>query len=415
VVDDVAPTVNPVALYSNNTTDPRVAGINNYISLIIQSDEPVSYNLVQASTNTIFYISDSHDSNLNADPISSGVTTPSGLPTGSLAWSLNNTDFTVYSFDSTSIRISSSDTKEGFFFFENLTATDRAGNTSNSFSSSDFANKIWIDPVAPTVQTSGFVTNVIDSGTVILSSGSSTQSGLLGGYQLIRTSGLLDYSFNIFELDNPITKGEVTVKVTLEGSGVGDYDGGKLSLTTIFDELTYSGITSGVKEFTQRIDTTKYSNGLYALRIELKDYVGNTRTQLYLINIENPVYYTSLTVIESQSGLIGSGVELTDITFVVNFSNFIVQSGSIANSIELTLLSDGGNTSNTTTALEVTYTPDSKTLLVKYTGGTKYTLSNGDIITIRIVDADGVTPVISSVLDYPLLSPFSQSLNWDLP
>ena len=57
----------------------------------------------------------------------------------------------MYSHNSTSIRVSAFDTKEGFFYFDGGTAVDRAGNVSNTITSADFANRIWIDPVAPMV------------------------------------------------------------------------------------------------------------------------------------------------------------------------------------------------------------------------------------------------------------------------
>jgi hypothetical protein len=310
VVDDVAPTVNPVALYSTNA-DPRVAGTNDSIRMIIQSDEPVSYSLI-TGTNDRFYISDSHDADVNKVVIARGRTRPSDRPT-SETWSGNNSAFTVYSYDSTIVKISVEDTKEGFFYFENLTATDRAGNTSNSFSSGDFANKIWIDPVAPTVTSSGFSTNT--------GSGAVRSSGLLTSddIPLYEVSGIIQYDFTMFEKFNPITDGEMSYKLTISASGVGSLPGGigVKELTSGF--VTVSGLADGVNLFSGLLITNDYYNGLYVLTLEMKDYVGNESTEEYLFFINNALEVVDMTVTLKPGNLH---------EFTVFMSTFYTRSGS---------------------------------------------------------------------------------------
>jgi hypothetical protein len=154
----------------------------------------------------------------------------------------------------------------------------------------------------------------------------------------------------------------------------------------------------------------------------MTDYVGNRRVQTYLINIENPLYYIELEADVDAGSSVGFPTQLEQVAFVAQFNTYISTSGTIAtsgvlesgafavNSLELTVFRPSTNqTFNAGNAL--TFVVRDFEVEVRYSGS-QYQLLSGDVITLRFKDDDGVTPIITSVLDYALLAPFSQSITW---
>jgi hypothetical protein len=361
----------------------------------------------------------------------------SGFSEPNVAGSSTDSNFTTLTYDHLKVQVSNSDV-EGWFGFNRVQIEDRATNTVEiSYSSGAGSyNRVWIDPVAPVIQSSGFRTILLTSGNEpTTDSGVITQSGVLNGTPIYRISGLLEYDFTTFERHNEITNGENQIRVTIKGSGVGSIPGGNSATVTLFDNgsllLRGSGATDGLYDydnFNTPHDTSKYSNGLYVMTVRLEDYVGNVREYQYFFLVENPLYYYNLSLETSQSGLIGqSGVQLSSLDFVLDFSTTFKTSGFIETSgvigsgawtvrgIQLTIdRADTQQAFEAGTALSISFESDLRTIVVKYTGS-QYLVEPGDVIKITIVadkDNPTVTTLFDSVLEYPLLEPFFNTIDW---
>jgi hypothetical protein len=111
----------------------------------------------------------------------------------------------------------------------------------------------------------------------------------------------------------------------------------------------------------------------------------------------------------------GSG--LTEVTFVMEFSNFVVNSGTFdGTKLELRIVSSSGGTLVATgnSQLQVLSTPalngTNRTIQVRYIGS-QWTLLDGDVITITVLD-NGLS-LIEPKLQFLLQEAFAQTITLD--
>jgi hypothetical protein len=407
-VDTTAPTISGVAVFSNNAVSPVVAKAGNLVRVMIEANEPIIFNGLNSSkpantngTNVFFTTSGAVNTILN-----------SGHTNVNPGFSSTNTTYSTLTYDQLSVLIAPTDS-EGYFNFSGLVVRDRAGNpTQISYTSGTGGfNKLWVDPIAPSVTSSGFITNQFTSGLVADGSPATLQSGVLGGIPFYRTSGILEYDFNIFESMNDITSGAMQYTLTLVGSGAGGYTAGVGEFENRIG--VHSGDLDGETQVTGTFVTSGVSNGLYLMTLRLEDYVGNVRTVQYYFHIENPIFYTDLDFVSDPSD--GSG--LTEVTFVMEFSNFVVNSGTFdGTKLELRIVSSSGGTLVATgnSQLQVLSTPalngTNRTIQVRYIGS-QWTLLDGDVITITVLD-NGLS-LIEPKLQFLLQEAFAQTITLD--
>jgi hypothetical protein len=405
-VDATAPTISGVAVFSNNAVSPVVAKAGDFISVMIEANEPVIFNGVNSSAYAL-----GATNNFFITPLTgSDVVMKSGFAQFNVASSSTSADYSTLTYDHVKVQVSPIDI-EGFFNFNRLQVRDRAGNTieMNYTSGAGAFNRLWVDPIAPSVLSSGFITNQFTSGLQPDGSPATLQSGLLGGIPFYRTSGILEYNFNIFESMNDITSGAMRYTLTLVGSGAGGYTAGVGEFENRIG--VHSGDLDGETQFSGLFVTSGVSNGLYVMTLRLEDYVGNLRTIQYYFHIENPLFYTDLTFVSSPN----SGSGLTEVTFEMEFSNFVINSGTFdGTKLELKIISTSGGTLVATGngQLQVLSTPaidgTNRTIRIRYIG-TQWTLLEGDQITIKVLDT-GLS-LIEPKLQLPLLESFEQTID----
>jgi hypothetical protein len=291
VIDDRPPVVSGVAIFSNNERSPLVARATNFISVIVEADEPVRFGAVKTARATAvdqdmsFFIYSGVNEHYF---MSSGF---SDATVGVRAGSFSSDAYSTMTYGQLGVQVSPNDI-EGFFGFSGLIVLDRAGNPTRIVYSSgaDSFNKIWVDPVAPKVTDSGILA------VPTLGSGAVTTSGTLTtkNLPLYHVSGLFSYSFDVFERDNEITEGELKYKLSMIASGVGTYSGGTGSFNLINETIA---INEDTTSFSGLIDTTAFAsgiyNGLYVLRLELEDYVGNETIVEKMIYIDNALFIST--------------------------------------------------------------------------------------------------------------------------
>jgi hypothetical protein len=215
-----------------------------------------------------------------------------------------------------------------------LKLIDRAGNVSAPIASSGFANQVWIDPKAPTVETSGFtgINDATNSGTV-------TASGVLNSIPFYHVSGMIDYNFDFAETLNDITSGLVKYRLELKQSGLLPYNSG-VGTHDLVGGLNSLVVVSGLGQYTLSglIKTNDYQNGLYVLTLFLEDLVGNKSEFKYFLYIENELFISEATVVEVTSG------QIYDVT--ITFNTFYTLSGLVnfdANDITVNFVNSSGN------------------------------------------------------------------------
>jgi hypothetical protein len=304
VQDNTTPLIEPLFVGVNRAPSsaqyqlPFIAKAEDRIWISVAANEPVIFSYDEATS--IFR--------------SSGTLLTSGAKeTGQLNRVFVSSQFTTLTSDHISVIVNKADV-EGYFNFSGLKLIDRAGNEAVAINDTQFVNRVWIDPKAPTLETSGF--------TFVQDSGSVTASGVLtgSGIPFYHVSGTIQYSFDIAETLNDITSGLIKYRLELRQSGVTPFNGG----SGIHDLLGTSSIlevASGLDVYTLSglLVTNDYYNGLYLLTLFTEDLIGNKSEFRFFIFIENELFISSATLIPT-SGAVGYDVTL-------NFNTFYVQSG----------------------------------------------------------------------------------------
>jgi hypothetical protein len=324
VIDDTPPVVNPVAVFNSsaNPNDLYVASANQTISIILQANEPITFNGPDGTQRNQFATTfDGVDT-----VMSSGFNFP--RPNNQSDYPTITGTVSTMTYDQIKVMVSPTDT-EGFFTFSGIFAIDRAGNTTpiSYTSGTGGFNRLWVDPVAPLV--SGLIStgagNVSGSGFAAIDpsigSGSVTQSGVVNNIPFYVVSGMVSYDFSLFERVNEITSGAISYVLKLDASGITNYTAG------LGNHVLTSGASSegnGYTLFSGLLDTSGIYNGLYVLTLEATDYAGNTSINRYYYFVDNDLVISNVTI-EYNSGLSStSGAYRVR----VDFSTFFNQSGA---------------------------------------------------------------------------------------
>jgi hypothetical protein len=132
---------------------------------------------------------------------------------------------------------------------------------------------------------------------------------------------MIDYEFDFAETLNDITSGLVKYRLELRQSGLLPYNSG-IGTHPLVGSANSMVVVSGLGAYTLSglIETNDYHNGLYVLTLFLEDLVGNKSEFQYFLYIENELFISEATVVQS-----GLGYDVT-----VTFNTFYEQSGLAA-------------------------------------------------------------------------------------
>jgi hypothetical protein len=354
--DTTPPIVEPIALVSTNPLR-TVAKAGDQIDIILRANEPVRYDYNNTTIAGGIFKSSGIGTSAQNVVFQSGITSNNPRPTAKDNNVTVNGSYATYLVSSIRPTVSPADS-EGFFNFSGLTIVDRTGDTTHNavtVDSDDFAGyQIWIDPIAPAITTSGFnSTTFLYSGVEVISGTQALSASGVGSIEVYVVSGVLDYNFTIKETFNQITSGLVDYTITLRSSNIASTSGLITGITTdtaILDLVAenaaiYSGVTvtSGFNDVIGSIDTSSIGNGLYRLRVEMKDYAGNIGIKDFYIYVANPLQLINLTIHDHSTQ-----------TLSLNFSNTIVTSGTFGVSdLTLSIFRSSGNSTISTQNLTI--------------------------------------------------------------
>jgi hypothetical protein len=331
VQDNVAPTLSGVLLVSDSDVSPFVAKAGDKIRIIVASNEPIVpvLNIPYAANKTGyvfkssgFLLTSGFTSTTQADE-NAGIKRASGLVT------VDGTNYTTITYNHIIVPIAVQDTEEGYFNFGNITFKDRADKTS-LIQSSDFINKVWIDPIPPVVTVSG-----------ITVSGVTTTDPTSG----IVVSGIIDLEFLFAETYNDVTEGQVYYSGVLRGSGIATelFLGNGSGLWST-GELINSGTSVVDSTFLDlyEINTFDLINGEYVITIYAEDYVGNTTEFEFLFEVDNDLTMTSFNINYDDQNAFTKTVRSIEISF-----NSFVDTSGLVNGISnglIEFIMTSGNT-----------------------------------------------------------------------
>jgi hypothetical protein len=391
VQDNTTPLIEPLFVGVNRIPSsaqyqlPFIAKAEDRIWISVAANEPVVFSYNDATS--IFR--------------SSGTLLTSGArETGVLNRVSVSNEFTTLTSDHIGVIVNKADV-EGYFNFSGLKLIDRAGNEAVAINDTQFVNRVWIDPKAPTIEASGFTAVNPSEG-----SGTVSASGVLtgSGISFYHVSGKIVYSFDIAETLNDITSGLVKYRLELRQSGVTPFNGGS-GIHELVGTSSSLVVASGLGLYTLSglLETNEYYNGLYLLTLFTEDLIGNKSEFRYFIFIENELFISSATLIPT-SGAVGYDITL-------NFNTFYVQSGNtpLSTSDLRVLFTSGQNPVDAQVNLEasgefddIVFNENTKTLTFRVTRDIANYL---DMDSIRIfIKPSGVTKFKEPRLDLPLVS-----------
>jgi hypothetical protein len=271
------------------------------------------------------------------------------------------------------VPIAVQDTEEGYFNFGNITFKDRADKTS-LIQSSDFINKVWIDPIPPVVTVSG-----------ITVSGVTTTDPTSG----IVVSGIIDLEFLFTETYNDVTEGQVYYSGLLRGSGTANelFLGAAGSGLWSTGQLINSGTSEADSTFLDlyEINTFDLINGEYVITIYAEDYVGNTTEIDFLFEVDNDLIMTSFNINYDDDSVSTKTVRSIEISF----NSFVDTSGlvnGISNGLIEFIMTSGNTVIRHQDGFVVvkTSTPYTKTLLYTLPSDPVFRIS-GNEFNFRVV------------------------------
>jgi hypothetical protein len=303
VQDSIVPTLSGVLLVSDSVVSPFVAKAGDKIRIVVASNEPIVpvLNIPYDADKTGYIFKSSGFVLTSGFTSTTKANEDAGIKAASGLVEVDGSRYTTITYNHLIVPIGAQDTEEGYFNFGNIRFKDRADN-SGVIQSSDFQNKVWIDPIPPVVSVSG-----------ITVSGVTTTDPSSG----ISVSGIIDLNFLITETFNNVTLGQVRYSGIIQASGINSTFGAGLNASSGLWSALQQGDTNtdNELEFDYLIDTMNLYNGEYKIIIYALDYVGNETEFVFSFVVENELEFIGI--------IFNSGVDplvtpLTEFSMVFN-------------------------------------------------------------------------------------------------